>query len=52
MDVIALARWYNSVATLGTAVGEDHFRKMYRYSGEIVCCFDGDERAGVRHSEL
>ena len=45
MDVIALAQHgiRNSVATLGTAVGEDHFRKMYRYSGEIVCCFDGDE---------
>ena len=45
MDVIALAQHgiRNSVATLGTAVGEDHFRKMYRYSREIVCCFDGDE---------
>ena len=45
MDVIALAQHgiRNSVATLGTAVGEDHFRKMYRYSGEVVCCFDGDE---------
>ena len=45
MDVIALAQHgiRNSVATLGTAVGEDHFRRMYRYSREIVCCFDGDE---------
>ena len=45
MDVIALAQHgiRNSVATLGTAIGVDHFRKMYRYSGEIVCCFDGDE---------
>ncbi len=44
MDVIALAQHgiRNSVATLGTAVGEDHFRRMYRYSNEIVCCFDGD----------
>ena len=34
MDVIALAQHgiRNSVATLGTAVGEDHFRRMYRYS--------------------
>ena len=49
MDVIALAQHVirNSVATLGTAVGEDHFRRMYRYSREIVCCFDGDE-AGRR----
>ena len=45
MDVIALAQHgiRNSVATLGTAVGEDHFRRMYRYSREVVCCFDGDE---------
>ena len=45
MDVIALAQHgiRNVVATLGTAVGEDHLRKMYRYSREIVCCFDGDE---------
>ena len=45
MDVIALAQHgiRNSVATLGTAVGEEHFRRMYRYSREIVCCFDGDE---------
>ena len=45
MDVIALAQHgiRNSVATLGTAVGEEHFRRMYRYSKEIVCCFDGDE---------
>ena len=44
MDVIALAQHgiRNSVATLGTAVGEEHFRRMYRYSKEIVCCFDGD----------
>ena len=45
MDVIALAQHgiRNSVATLGTAVGGEHFRRMYRYSKEIVCCFDGDE---------
>ena len=44
MDVIALAQFgvANSVATLGTASGESHYRKLYRYVDEVVCCFDGD----------
>ena len=33
----------NSVATLGTASGEAHFQKLYRYADEVVCCFDGDQ---------
>ncbi len=47
MDVVALAQHgvLNAVATLGTASGEAHFRKLYRYTDEVVCCFDGD-RAG------
>ena len=44
MDVIALAQCGvpNAVATLGTASGENHYRKLYRYVDEVVCCFDGD----------
>ncbi len=49
MDVIALAQCgvANAVATLGTASGESHYRKLYRHVDEVVCCFDGD-RAGRR----
>ncbi len=44
MDVVALAQFgiANTVATLGTATGTGHFQKLYRYTDEIVCCFDGD----------
>lgn len=49
MDVIALAQAgvRNAVATLGTATGEDHYRKLYRHVDEVICCFDGDQ-AGRR----
>lgn len=45
MDVIALAQHgvANTVATLGTASGEAHFHKLYRYADEVICCFDGDQ---------
>jgi DNA primase len=44
MDVVALAQAgiANAVATLGTAATVDHFQKLYRYTDEVVCCFDGD----------
>ncbi len=44
MDVVALAQAgiANAVASLGTATTTDHFHKLYRYSEEVVCCFDGD----------
>ena len=44
MDVVALAQHgvANAVATLGTASGEPHFRKLYRNTPKVVCCFDGD----------
>ena len=47
MDVVALAQngIPNAVATLGTAVGAEHFERLYRNTAEVVCCFDGD-RAG------
>ncbi|TVZ37693.1 DNA primase [Alteromonadaceae bacterium 2753L.S.0a.02] len=44
MDVIALAQYgiSNAVATLGTACGEDHLRLAFKYTPQIVFCFDGD----------
>ncbi len=47
MDVVALAQAgvSTAVATLGTASSDTHFSKLFRFTQEIVCCFDGD-RAG------
>ena len=44
MDVVGLAQHGvgGGVATLGTAIGEAHFRKLYRHTQDVVCCFDGD----------
>ena len=44
MDVVGLAQHGvgGAVATLGTAIGEAHFRKLYRHTQDVVCCFDGD----------
>lgn len=49
MDVVALAQYGISfaTATLGTAASELHLEKAFRYSAEVVFCFDGDE-AGRR----
>ena len=49
MDVIALAQYgiNNAVATLGTALTENHLQKLFRYTSEIIFCFDGDS-AGRR----
>lgn len=45
MDVVALAQYgiRYGVATLGTACGEDHLNRAFRFTNEIVFCFDGDE---------
>lgn len=45
MDVIALAQFdiRYAVATLGTACREDHLVKAFKYTQEIVFCFDGDD---------
>lgn len=45
MDVIALAQQGESraVASLGTAIGEKHFQKLWRYTDHVICCFDGDQ---------
>ena len=44
MDVVLLAQHgvVNAVATLGTAVGQAHFERLYNYVDDVVCCFDGD----------
>ena len=44
MDVVALAQFgiQNAVATLGTAITDQHLQKLYRYSPDVVFCFDGD----------
>jgi len=44
MDVIALAQQgiTNAVATLGTACTGDHVDLLFRQTGEVVFCFDGD----------
>lgn len=44
MDVVSLAQYdiRYSVATLGTACGEDHLTLAFRHTNEIVFCFDGD----------
>ncbi|HAZ79555.1 MAG TPA: DNA primase [Porticoccaceae bacterium] len=49
MDVIALAQFGipNAVATLGTALTENHLQKLFRYTSELIFCFDGDS-AGRR----
>lgn len=44
MDVVALAQHGidNAVATLGTAITAPHLEKLFRYTPEVVFCFDGD----------
>jgi DNA primase len=44
MDVIALAQHGipNAVATLGTATSSEHVDLLFRYTNELVLCFDGD----------
>lgn len=45
MDVIALAQngIPNAVATLGTATSGDQVKLLFRYTSELVFCFDGDK---------
>jgi DNA primase len=51
MDVIALAQYgiNYAVATLGTATTSQHIELLFRYTSELVFCFDGD-RAGQQAS--
>ena len=45
MDVAVLSQngIHNTAATLGTAVTIDHLNKLFRYTSEVIFCFDGDE---------
>ncbi|MDD5580217.1 MAG: DNA primase [Methylobacter sp.] len=45
MDVIALAQFgiHYAVATLGTTVSQAHLDLLFRFSSELVFCFDGDK---------
>jgi DNA primase len=45
MDVIALAQFgvYYAVAALGTATSQAHLDLLFRFSSELVFCFDGDK---------
>lgn len=45
MDVIALFQHgiTYAVATLGTATTQHHMQRLFRYTSEIIFCFDGDE---------
>jgi DNA primase len=47
MDVVALAQYgvRYAVATLGTSTTDEHLKKLFRVTPEVVFCFDGD-RAG------
>lgn len=44
MDVIALAQFgiFNAVAALGTATSKAHLDLLFRFTSELVFCFDGD----------
>ncbi|WP_062061355.1 DNA primase [Cellvibrio sp. OA-2007] len=45
MDVVSLAQFGigYGVATLGTACGPDHLDRAFKYTSEVVFCFDGDK---------
>ena len=45
MDVVSLAQYgiAYGVATLGTACSVEHLQRGFRFTSEIVFCFDGDE---------
>lgn len=45
MDVISLhqAGFQNTVACLGTATSDHHLRTLFRYTNEVICCYDGDD---------
>ncbi len=56
MDVITLAQFgvTNAVATLGTATTPQHLHRLFRYTSDVVFCFDGDnagQNAAIRALE-
>ncbi len=57
LDVLTLfqAEIYNAVATLGTALNEQHIKTIINIVPEIIFCFDGDNagyKAAVRAMEF
>ncbi|MDD2768705.1 MAG: DNA primase [Methylococcus sp.] len=44
MDVVAMAQhgFAETVATLGTSTSADHINLLFRFTREIIFCFDGD----------
>jgi DNA primase len=57
MDVVMLAQhgieW--ATGTLGTSLSASHLQRLFRYTTQVVFCFDGDEagrRAAARSLEL
>lgn len=57
MDVIALAQHGipYAVATLGTALTEEHLTPLFRATAEVIFCFDGDaagRRAAAKAMEV
>ena len=57
MDVLALAQHgiRNVVASLGTAVTENHLERLFRVCPQIIICFDGDnagQKAAWRSMEI
>lgn len=57
MDVLALAQYgiRNVVASLGTAVTENHLERLFRICPQIIFCFDGDsagQKAAWRAMEI
>lgn len=49
MDVIALFQHgiTYAVATMGTATTPHHLQRLFRYTAEIIFCFDGDEAGRI-----
>lgn len=49
MDVLALFQHgiTFAVATLGTATTENHLQRLFRFTSDIIFCFDGDEAGRV-----
>jgi DNA primase len=45
MDVLALAQHeiQNAVATLGTAITDEHLQRLFKICPRLVFCFDGDD---------
>ncbi|MBX9587518.1 MAG: DNA primase [Gammaproteobacteria bacterium] len=44
MDVVTLTQFgiTNAVATLGTATTPQHLQRLFRYTSNVIFCFDGD----------